>query len=67
MVERAGGAAVLAQSSLTATSLVGAVRDLLADPRRLKEMADRARALAVPDAAERLTDLVLSVRNEGAG
>jgi UDP-N-acetylglucosamine--N-acetylmuramyl-(pentapeptide) pyrophosphoryl-undecaprenol N-acetylglucosamine transferase len=66
MVERVGGAAVLAQSSLTATSLVGAVRDLLADPRRLKEMADRARALAVPDAAERLTDLVLSVRNEGA-
>lgn len=66
MVERAGGAVVLAQSSLTPTSLAGAVRHLLADPPHLKEMADRARALAVPDAAERLTDLVLSVRNEAA-
>jgi UDP-N-acetylglucosamine--N-acetylmuramyl-(pentapeptide) pyrophosphoryl-undecaprenol N-acetylglucosamine transferase len=66
MVERAGGAVVLAQPSLTPASLVGALRDLLADPRRLKELADRARALAVPDAAERLADLVLAVRAEGA-
>jgi UDP-N-acetylglucosamine--N-acetylmuramyl-(pentapeptide) pyrophosphoryl-undecaprenol N-acetylglucosamine transferase len=66
MVERAGGAVVLAQSSLTAASLVGALRDLLADPRRLKDMGDRARALAVADAAQRLADLVLAVRAGGA-
>jgi UDP-N-acetylglucosamine--N-acetylmuramyl-(pentapeptide) pyrophosphoryl-undecaprenol N-acetylglucosamine transferase len=62
MVERAGGAAVLPQASLAPDTLVRAVRDLLADPRRLKEMGDRARALAVPDAAQRLADLVLAVR-----
>ncbi len=63
MVERAGGAVVLPQSALTPASLVAAVRDLLGDPGRLKEMGDRARALAVPDAAERLADLVLAVRD----
>jgi UDP-N-acetylglucosamine--N-acetylmuramyl-(pentapeptide) pyrophosphoryl-undecaprenol N-acetylglucosamine transferase len=67
MAERAGAAIVLAQSSLIPASLARAVRDLLADPRRLKEMGDRARALAVPDAAERLADLVLTVRDGRAG
>src|SRR5262245_12837575 len=61
MVERAGGAAVLAQSALGPSALRKATHDLLADPRRLKEMGDRARALAVPDAAERLADLILAV------
>ncbi len=67
MAERAGAAIVLVQSSLTPASLARTVRDLLADPRRLKEMGDRARALAVPDAAERLADLVLTVRDGRAG
>jgi UDP-N-acetylglucosamine--N-acetylmuramyl-(pentapeptide) pyrophosphoryl-undecaprenol N-acetylglucosamine transferase len=66
MVERAGGAVVLPQSALSPAALAGAVRGLLADSGRLKEMGDRARALAVPDAAARLTDLVLSVRAEAA-
>jgi UDP-N-acetylglucosamine--N-acetylmuramyl-(pentapeptide) pyrophosphoryl-undecaprenol N-acetylglucosamine transferase len=63
MVEGAGGAVLLPQPALTPAALAGRVRDLLADPRRLKEMGDRARALAVPDAAERLADLVLAARD----
>jgi UDP-N-acetylglucosamine--N-acetylmuramyl-(pentapeptide) pyrophosphoryl-undecaprenol N-acetylglucosamine transferase len=66
MVERVGGAVVLPQSSLTPPSLVSALRDLLGDARRLKEMGDRARALAVPDAARRLAELALAVRDEPA-
>jgi UDP-N-acetylglucosamine--N-acetylmuramyl-(pentapeptide) pyrophosphoryl-undecaprenol N-acetylglucosamine transferase len=54
MVERVGGAGVLPQSMLTAERLVGEVRGLLAEPTRLKQMGEQARALAVPDAAERI-------------
>ena len=63
LAERAGGAVVLPQAALTPASLVASVRDLLSDPGHLKEMGDRARTLAVPDAAERLADLVLAVRD----
>lgn len=58
LVERAGGAAVLPQPELTPGRLVAEVRALLAEPRRLKEMGERARRLAVPDAAERLVALL---------
>jgi UDP-N-acetylglucosamine--N-acetylmuramyl-(pentapeptide) pyrophosphoryl-undecaprenol N-acetylglucosamine transferase len=58
LVERAGGAIVLPQSSLTPESLRNNVLALLADPARLKEMGERARTLAVPDAAERLADVI---------
>ena len=58
LVERAGGAAVLPQAELTPARLVAEVKALLADPRRLKEMGERARRLAVPDAAERLVALL---------
>lgn len=54
MVERVGGAVVLPQSLLTTERLVGAIRALLADPARLKQMGEHARTLAVPDAAERI-------------
>jgi len=58
LVERAGGAAVLPQAELTPARLVAEVKALLTDPRRLKEMGERARRLAVPDAAERLVALL---------
>ncbi len=61
LVERAGGAVVLPQSELTPERLAAEVRLLLADPARLKEMGERARSLAVPDAAERLVDLLLGL------
>lgn len=59
-VERAGGAVVLPQAALTPARLLETIRALLEDPPRLKEMGERARALAVPDAAERLARLLLA-------
>jgi UDP-N-acetylglucosamine--N-acetylmuramyl-(pentapeptide) pyrophosphoryl-undecaprenol N-acetylglucosamine transferase len=61
LVERAGGAVVLPQDALTPQHLVEVVGALLADPRALKEMGERALRLAVPDAAERLATLLLDV------
>lgn len=58
LVERAGGCVVLPQSALTPERLLAEVTTLLADPRRLKEMGERARGLAIPDAAERLATLI---------
>jgi UDP-N-acetylglucosamine--N-acetylmuramyl-(pentapeptide) pyrophosphoryl-undecaprenol N-acetylglucosamine transferase len=57
-VEAAGGALVIPQASLTASRLVEAVADLLADRSRLSTMGARARSLAVPDAAERIARLI---------
>lgn len=57
----AGAAVLLPQDELSPERLVVVVRDLLGDPRRLKLMAERARSLATPDAADRLGDLILGL------
>jgi UDP-N-acetylglucosamine--N-acetylmuramyl-(pentapeptide) pyrophosphoryl-undecaprenol N-acetylglucosamine transferase len=54
----AGAAAVCPEEELTVDSLAGALNALLKDPARLGRMAASARAVAMPDAAERLADLV---------
>ena len=59
LVERAGGCVVLPQSELTPERLLTTVRALLAEPRRLKDMGERARSLAVPDAAARIVALLI--------
>lgn len=59
LVERAGGCGILPQAALTPESLRERIDALLADPTRLKEMGERARALAVPDAAERIVVVLL--------
>ena len=61
LVGRAGGCAILPQPSMTPTALLERIQELLADSGRLKEMGERARALAVPDAADRIVDLLLEV------
>jgi UDP-N-acetylglucosamine--N-acetylmuramyl-(pentapeptide) pyrophosphoryl-undecaprenol N-acetylglucosamine transferase len=61
LVGQAGGCAIAPQASLTPALLLERIRGLLADPARLKGMGERARTLAVPDAAERLVDLLLEV------
>lgn len=58
LVEHAGGASVLPQSALTPNTLVDRVAAFLRDPTKLKDMGERARTLAVPDAAERLADVI---------
>jgi len=57
----AGAAVLLPETELTPERLVREVSQLLADPGRLRTMAQHARALAMPDAAERLVDLVLEL------
>jgi UDP-N-acetylglucosamine--N-acetylmuramyl-(pentapeptide) pyrophosphoryl-undecaprenol N-acetylglucosamine transferase len=61
LVGHVGGCAVLPQPELTPGLLLERIRGLLADPSQLKDMGERARRLAVPDAAERLVDLLLEV------
>lgn len=57
----AGAAVLLPQDELSPERLVVVVRDLLGDPSRLKQMSERARSLATPDAAHRLGDLILGL------
>jgi UDP-N-acetylglucosamine--N-acetylmuramyl-(pentapeptide) pyrophosphoryl-undecaprenol N-acetylglucosamine transferase len=54
----AGGAEVARESQLTVQSLSGALEKLLANPQRLSRMAAASRSVAIPDAAERLADVV---------
>jgi UDP-N-acetylglucosamine--N-acetylmuramyl-(pentapeptide) pyrophosphoryl-undecaprenol N-acetylglucosamine transferase len=54
----AGGAEVARESQLTVASLSAALEKLLTNPARLARMAAAARAVAMPDAAERLADVV---------
>jgi UDP-N-acetylglucosamine--N-acetylmuramyl-(pentapeptide) pyrophosphoryl-undecaprenol N-acetylglucosamine transferase len=58
VVERAGGCEILLQARLSGETLCDRVLGLLAEPTRLKEMGERARAVAVPDAAERIVALL---------
>src|SRR5438552_7378142 len=61
LVERAGGCSILPQAAMTRALRRERLQPLLADPARLKDMGERARTLAVPDAAERLADLLLEI------
>ncbi len=53
-----GGAEVARESQLTVESLAGALEKLLNNPDRLARMAAASRSVAIPDAAERLADVV---------
>jgi len=57
-LERAGAAVVLVEREATPEALAEAVSALLRDPSRLETMGRAARAVARPDAASRLCDLV---------
>ena len=59
LVER-GAAVLLPQGDDLAARLQGLLADLIADPARRLRMAEAARALALPDAAERVADAVMA-------
>jgi UDP-N-acetylglucosamine--N-acetylmuramyl-(pentapeptide) pyrophosphoryl-undecaprenol N-acetylglucosamine transferase len=61
----AGGARVLPQAVTTPASLAGTLTDLLTVPGRLATMAEAARADGVPDAVDRLADLVERLASTG--
>jgi UDP-N-acetylglucosamine--N-acetylmuramyl-(pentapeptide) pyrophosphoryl-undecaprenol N-acetylglucosamine transferase len=60
-MEKAGAARVIVQAELTPQRLAGETRELMANPATLERMESCARALARPDAAARIADLVESL------
>jgi UDP-N-acetylglucosamine--N-acetylmuramyl-(pentapeptide) pyrophosphoryl-undecaprenol N-acetylglucosamine transferase len=58
LLSDAGGAEVASEDVLTLEVFTKALTKLLSDPQRLARMAEAARSVAVPDAAEHLADLV---------
>jgi UDP-N-acetylglucosamine--N-acetylmuramyl-(pentapeptide) pyrophosphoryl-undecaprenol N-acetylglucosamine transferase len=58
LLAEAGGAEIAREHQLTVDSLANALEKLLVNPARLARMAAAARAVAMPDAAERLADVV---------
>jgi UDP-N-acetylglucosamine--N-acetylmuramyl-(pentapeptide) pyrophosphoryl-undecaprenol N-acetylglucosamine transferase len=60
-MEKAGGGIPIRQDAFTPDRLAAELDALAADPARLTAMAQGATSLAVPDAAEKLADVVLRV------
>jgi UDP-N-acetylglucosamine--N-acetylmuramyl-(pentapeptide) pyrophosphoryl-undecaprenol N-acetylglucosamine transferase len=58
LLAEAGAAEVLREDVLTVDSLAALLQSLIGDPERLAKMAAAARAVAKPDAADRLADVV---------
>ncbi|RCJ26634.1 UDP-N-acetylglucosamine--N-acetylmuramyl-(pentapeptide) pyrophosphoryl-undecaprenol N-acetylglucosamine transferase [Nostoc sp. ATCC 43529] len=58
---KAGAALTLKQSQLTAQELQSNVLNLLRSPQELAKMGEKAKAIAVPDSAEKLAQLVREV------
>jgi len=58
LLAEAGAAVVAPEATLSAQSLADLIANLLGDAERLADMAAAARAVAIPDAAERLADLI---------
>jgi UDP-N-acetylglucosamine--N-acetylmuramyl-(pentapeptide) pyrophosphoryl-undecaprenol N-acetylglucosamine transferase len=56
-----GGAIVVPQTEFTPERLAAILRDALARPATLRTAAGAAKSVGVPDAAERLADLVLKI------
>ncbi len=65
-VEKEGAAVVVPDDELSGERLADEISELLKDSARLALMAQRARALARPDAAERVAETVLALTRRGS-
>jgi UDP-N-acetylglucosamine--N-acetylmuramyl-(pentapeptide) pyrophosphoryl-undecaprenol N-acetylglucosamine transferase len=65
LLAEAGGAEIAREHQLTTASLAAALEKLLNNPARLARMAAAARSVAIPDAAERLADVVEQTARAG--
>lgn len=61
VLERAGGAKVLLEGKFDAESLLGEVKQLLSDEKRLSEMSRAMNSLAVPEATEKICGIILDL------
>jgi UDP-N-acetylglucosamine--N-acetylmuramyl-(pentapeptide) pyrophosphoryl-undecaprenol N-acetylglucosamine transferase len=61
----AGAAVMVPDADLNAETLRGLVGALLSDPRRMEAMAEAARAVGRPEAADRVADEVLAIARGG--
>ncbi|HPQ42092.1 MAG TPA: UDP-N-acetylglucosamine--N-acetylmuramyl-(pentapeptide) pyrophosphoryl-undecaprenol N-acetylglucosamine transferase, partial [bacterium] len=59
-LDQAGAAVLIPEMELTGIRLAEIFRSFESNPHRLAEMADRARALGRPEAAERIADFILA-------
>jgi UDP-N-acetylglucosamine--N-acetylmuramyl-(pentapeptide) pyrophosphoryl-undecaprenol N-acetylglucosamine transferase len=64
VMARAGAARVLLEGDLTPEQLQGTLSDLLTQPEKLREMAESARSLAHPDAAERIAGMAIALARQ---
>ena len=63
VLEQAGGAEVLLEPEFDSARLLQSIRALLTDPARLETMARNMRGCGVPNATERIADMVLELVN----
>ena len=61
VLEKAGGAKVLLEGEFDAASLLSDVKALLADKVQLDEMASAMRSLAIPDATDKIAEIILDL------
>ncbi|MBE1237517.1 undecaprenyldiphospho-muramoylpentapeptide beta-N-acetylglucosaminyltransferase [Phaeovibrio sulfidiphilus] len=66
VLDRAGGGWLMSQKDLTPALLAARIEALMGAPDDLSRAAAAARSLALPDAADRLADLVFDTAREGA-
>lgn len=59
VLEAAGGARVLLEGQFTQDCLLGEISDMLSDPVKLLEMSAKMKKLGVPDAADKIADVIL--------
>lgn len=58
IIEERGAAVVLRETECSGDILFETARELLADPQRLQTMSEAARAMAVPDSAQRILNIM---------
>jgi len=66
VLAEAGAAEMLLEPELTPERLLGTLTDLLRSPEKLREMAEKARALAHPDAGERIAAMAMAISGREA-
>lgn len=61
VLEKAGGAKVFLEGEFDASSLLNTVRELLGDQNKLNEMSEAMLSLAVPEATDKICNIILEL------